>query len=48
MLVRIAGLEHSGDVDPVTLLCDRHHRDYLLGTPLASGSNNMENERTRA
>jgi hypothetical protein len=43
VLVSIARYEHSSDVDSVTLLCHRHHRNYLFGTTLASGSNNMEN-----
>jgi hypothetical protein len=38
-----ARLEHGSNVDSVALLCDRHHRDYLLGTTLAAGSDDMEN-----
>jgi hypothetical protein len=48
VLVRIARYDHSSDVDSVTLLRDRHHRDDLLGTTLASRSNNMENSWTIA
>jgi hypothetical protein len=48
MVVSVARYEHSSDMDSVTLLCDRHHRDYLLCTTLAAGSHNVENARALA
>jgi len=48
VVVSIARYEHSSDMDSVKLLCDRHHRDYLLGTTLAAGSHDVENARALA